>query len=305
MLALRLLCTHFSFALIFLWATLTWSRRSLPIASRDDGAKVNENGKNLLRYLLLFSLSISSSSWSQIAVTFSLKKKKEKKKFYSELLIDRFRNSARKDITRVKELLSSTFNRRNDGGKYPVETEISFLPYRVYRESNGTSEFTRWNGIISGQQIKIGTVEISLIGSRSTPTFRVSIRALRANSFFLFFFLSRHGVETVYVHANESLSDEKYIRLVQRPSGSRQEAVVPASIAQLPIARSTISPHPLSLPPPYFSKSLDVSANSGRVLFFFSLPSNFNSELFFFFFFWREKELHDIYIFKFLFFKKL
>lgn len=188
MLALRLLCTHFSFALIFLWATLTWSRRSLPIASRDDGAKVNENGKDLLRYLLLFSLSISSSSWSQIAVTFSLKKKKEKKKFYSELLIDRFRNSARKDITRVKELLSSTFNRRNDGGKYPVETEISFLPYRVYRESNGTSEFTRWNGIISGQQIKIGTVEISLIGSRSTLHVPCIDTGVASKFFFSFFF---------------------------------------------------------------------------------------------------------------------
>lgn len=249
MLALRLLCTHFSFALIFLWATLTWSKRSLQIASRDDGAKVNENGKDLLRYLLLFSLSISSSSWSQIAVTFSLKKKKKRKN--STQSYWSFRNSARKDITRVKELLSSTFNRRNDGGKYPVETEISFLPYRVYRESNGTSEFTRWNGIISGQQIKIGTVEISLIGSRSTPTFRVSIRALRANSFFLFFFLSRHGVETVYVHANESLSDEKYIRLVQRPSGSRQEAVnsrVNCTIANCPLHHFS-SP---SLPPPLF-----------------------------------------------------
>ena len=292
MLALRLLCTHFSFALIFLWATLTWSKRSLQIASRDDGAKVNENGKDLLRYLLLFSLSISSSSWSQIAVTFSLKKKKKRKN--STQSYWSFRNSARKDITRVKELLSSTFNRRNDGGKYPVETEISFLPYRVYRESNGTSEFTRWNGIISGQQIKIGTVEISLIGSRSTPTFRVSIRALRANSFFLFFFLSRHGVETVYVHANESLSDEKYIRLVQRPSGSRQEAVVPASIAQLPIARSTISPHPLSLPP-YFSKPLDVSANSGRVLFFSLSRQILTASFSFFFLLEREGIARYIY----------
>lgn len=103
-------------------------------------------------------------------------------------MIDRFRNSARKDITRVKELLSSTFNRRNDGGKYPVETEISFLPYRVYRESNGTSEFTRWNGIISGQQIKIGTVEISLIGSRSTLHVPCIDTGVASKFFFSFFF---------------------------------------------------------------------------------------------------------------------
>lgn len=279
-------------ALIFLRATLTWSRRSLPIASRDDGAKVNENGKNLLRYLLLFSLSISSSSWSQIAVTFSLKKKKKRKN--STQSYWSFRNSARKDITRVKELLSSTFNRRNDGGKYPVETEISFLPYRVYRESNGTSEFTRWNGIISGQQIKIGTVEISLIGSRSTLHVPCIDTGVASKFFFSFFFFSRHGVETVYVHANESLSDEKYIRLVQRPSGSRQEAVVPASIAQLPIARSTISPHPLSLPP-YFSKPLDVSANSGRVLFFSLSRQILTASFSFFFLLEREGIARYIY----------
>lgn len=221
-------------------------------------------------------------------------------------MIDRFRNSARKDITRVKELLSSTFNRRNDGGKYPVETEISFLPYRVYRESNGTSEFTRWNGIISGQQIKIGTVEISLIGSRSTlhvPCIDTGV----ASKFFFSFFFSLSTRCWNRVRTRERIFVGREIHpfgptakwFSPRGGGSR----VNCTIANCPLHH--FSSPSLPPPPPYFSKSLDVSANSGRVLFFFSLPSNFNSELFFFFFFWREKELHDIYIFKFLFFKKL
>lgn len=70
-------------------------RRSLPIAGRDDGAKVNENGKDGSRvppYSLFLSRSVPcASSQIVVALSNSLKKKKERKEKILLRVIQKFR----------------------------------------------------------------------------------------------------------------------------------------------------------------------------------------------------------------------